>query len=90
MVGTYDFLSSLFYTFLFIKLIRYADSQPAGKCDVDVFFLLDEFANIGTIPEFNKKISTARSRRNRYMANNTKYCSIRKQISSKCLARDCR
>lgn len=75
MGGTYDFLSSLFYTFLFIKLIRYADSQPAGKCDVDVFFLLDEFANIGTIPEFNKKISTARSRRNRYMAYSPKHCS---------------
>ena len=60
--GTYDFLSSLFYTFLFIKLIRYADSQPNGRCDVDVFMLLDEFANIGAIPEFNKKISTARSR----------------------------
>ena len=60
--GTYDFLSSLFYTFLFIKLIRYADSRPSGKCDVDVFLLLDEFANIGSIPDFNKKISTARSR----------------------------
>ena len=60
--GTYDFLSSLFYTFLFIKLIRYADSKPSGKCDVDVYMLLDEFSNIGAIPEFNKKISTARSR----------------------------
>ncbi len=60
--GTYDFLSSLFYTFLFIKLIRYADSKPDGKCDIDVYMLLDEFSNIGAIPEFNKKISTARSR----------------------------
>lgn len=60
--GTYDFLSSLLYTFLFIKLVRYADSTNSGKCDVDVFFLLDEFANIGTIPDFEKKISTARSR----------------------------
>ena len=60
--GTYDFLSSLFYTFLFIKLVRYADNQPSGKCDVEVFMLLDEFANIGAIPDFQKKISTARSR----------------------------
>lgn len=60
--GTYDFLSSLFYTFLFIKLVRYADSKSNGKCDVPVFMLLDEFCNIGTIPEFNKKISTSRSR----------------------------
>lgn len=60
--GTYDFLSSLFYTFLFIKLVRYADSRPNGKCDIDVFLLLDEFANIGAIPDFEKKISTTRSR----------------------------
>ncbi|MDO5555233.1 MAG: type IV secretory system conjugative DNA transfer family protein [Clostridia bacterium] len=59
---TYDFLSSLFYTFLFIKLIRYADSTPKGICNIEVFFLLDEFANIGAIPDFNKKISTCRSR----------------------------
>ena len=46
MNGAYDFLSSLFYTFLFIKLVRYADSRPNGKCDVDVFCSLEEFANI--------------------------------------------
>lgn len=57
-----DFLASLFFTFLFIKLVRYADSKPNGKCDVDVFCFLDEFANIGQIPDFNKKISTVRSR----------------------------
>lgn len=57
-----DFLVSLFFTFLFIKLVRYADSMPNGKCENRVFFWLDEFANIGTIPDFNKKISTVRSR----------------------------
>ena len=57
-----DFLASLFYTFLFIKLVRYADSKETGKCDVDVFCFLDEFSNIGQIPDFNKKISTVRSR----------------------------
>lgn len=62
MDSSYDFLSSLFYTFLFIKLVRYADSKPNGKCDVDVFCFLDEFANIGQIPDFNRKISTVRSR----------------------------
>ena len=62
MNGAYDFLSSLFYTFLFIKLVRYADSRINGRCDVDVFCFLDEFANIGQIPEFNKRISTVRSR----------------------------
>ena len=41
-----DFLVSLFFTFLFIKLVRYADSQENGKCENEVFFFLDEFANI--------------------------------------------
>ena len=41
-----DFLASLFFTFLFIKLVRYADSQPSGKCENEVFCFLDEFANI--------------------------------------------
>ncbi len=57
-----DFLASLFFTFLFIKLVRYADSQPTGKCENEVYCFLDEFANIGQIPDFNRKISTVRSR----------------------------
>ena len=48
MDSTYDFISSLFYTFLFIKLIRYADSRNDGKCENEVFCFLDEFANIRT------------------------------------------
>lgn len=62
MDSSYDFIASLFYTFLFIKLVRYADSTPTGKCENEVFFFLDEFANLGQIPDFNKKISTVRSR----------------------------
>lgn len=62
MDSSFDFIASLFYTFLFIKLIRYADSRPDGKCENEVFFWLDEFANMGQIPDFNKKISTVRSR----------------------------
>jgi type IV secretion system protein VirD4 len=62
MDSSFDFIASLFYTFLFIKLVRYADTKPNGKCDVDVYCFLDEFANIGQIPDFNKKISTVRSR----------------------------
>jgi TraG/TraD family. len=33
-----------------------------GHCDPNVYFLLDEFPNIGAIPDFTKKISTMRSR----------------------------
>ena len=62
MDSSYDFIASLFYTFLFIKLVRYADSLPTGKCENEVFFFLDEMANLGQIPDFNKKISTVRSR----------------------------
>lgn len=62
MNSAYDFIGSLFYTFLFNKLVKYADSTPTGKCDNEVYCFLDEFANIGQIPDFNKKISTVRSR----------------------------
>lgn len=64
MTSSYSFIASLFYTFLFIKLIRYADSRPEGKCENEVYFLLDELANLGNdpIPELNMKISTVRSR----------------------------
>lgn len=59
--STLNFLSSLFFSFLFIDLVRYADSN-GGKCDVPVNFILDEFPNIGQIVDFTKKISTVRSR----------------------------
>ena len=61
--STFDFLSSLFFSFLFIKLVRYADKHcVGGKLTVPVTFVCDEFPNIGTIPDFCKKISTVRSR----------------------------
>ena len=59
--STLNFLSSLFFSFLFIDLVRYADLN-GGKCDVNVNFILDEFPNIGQIVDFTKKISTVRSR----------------------------
>ena len=58
---TFDFLAGLFFSFLFIKIIEYAD-KTGQKCNPEVFFLLDEFSNIGQIPDFKKKISTMRSR----------------------------
>lgn len=61
--STLDFLSSLFFSFLFIRLVRYADVKGTnGACDVPVNFILDEFPNIGSIPDFTKKLSTIRSR----------------------------
>lgn len=46
MNSSFDFIASLFYTFLFIKLVRYADSRPDGRCENEVYCFLDEFANI--------------------------------------------
>lgn len=60
--NTMNFLSALFFNFLFISLVRYADSTPNGMCQVPVNFILDEFVNIGQIPDFTKKLSTVRSR----------------------------
>lgn len=60
--GALDFLSSLFFSFLFIKLVRYADGRPNGQCKVPVNIVLDEFNNVGTIPDFARRLSTVRSR----------------------------
>ena len=50
-----DFLVSLFFTFLFIKLVKYADSRENGKCENEVYFFLDEFANIRRNTRFQQK-----------------------------------
>ena len=47
--ATMAFLSSLFFSFLFIRLTRFADSRPDGRCDVPVNLILDEFNNVGRI-----------------------------------------
>ncbi len=61
--STFDFLSSLFFSFLFIKLIRYADGYcEGGVLNPKVKFILDEFPNCCLIPDFTKKCSTIRSR----------------------------
>lgn len=43
------FLSSLFFSFLFIQLTRYADSRTERRCEVPVNLILDEFNNVGRI-----------------------------------------
>lgn len=62
MHSTYNFIGAVFFSFLFLDLVEYADNTPERKCKVPVNFLLDEFANIGSIPEFDKKLATIRSR----------------------------
>ncbi len=61
--STFSFLSSLFFSFLFIRLIHYADNYcEGGVLNPKVKFILDEFTNCCLIPDFAKKISTTRSR----------------------------
>ena len=61
--GAFNFLASLFFTFLFVRLVSLADSDKEKKrLKIPVRALLDEFANIVVIPEFEKKIATVRSR----------------------------
>ena len=58
----YDFLLTIFFSQMIQQLYDYAD-QNGGALKTQTFFILDEFANIGKIPDFDKKISTSRSRK---------------------------
>ena len=58
----YDFLLTIFFSQMIQQLYNFADLN-GGKLKTPVFFILDEFANIGRIPDFDKKISTSRSRK---------------------------
>jgi len=61
--STFDFLSSLFLSFLFIRLVRYADkSCEDGRLPVPVHILGEELPNVGVIPDLSRKISVIRSR----------------------------
>ena len=60
--ATFNFLVSIMYSQLFDILCVKADDQYHGRLPIHVRFLLDEFANIGQIPQFEKKIATIRSR----------------------------
>ena len=58
----YDFLLTIFFSQMIQQLYNYADDN-GGKLKVPTYFILDEFANIGKVPDFDKKISTSRSRK---------------------------
>lgn len=60
--STFNFIVSIMYTQLFNLLCTIADTEHRGKLPVHVRCLLDEFANIGKIPQFEKLIATIRSR----------------------------
>ena len=60
--AAYDFLLTIFFSQMIQQLYNYADDN-GGALKVPTYFILDEFANIGKIPDFDKKISTSRSRK---------------------------
>ena len=59
---TFNFIVAMMYTQLFNLLCDKADDVYGGRLPVHVRFLLDEMANIGQIPKFEKLIATIRSR----------------------------
>lgn len=59
---TFNFVVAMMYTQLFNLLADKADDVYNGRLPIHVRFLLDEFANIGQIPKFEKLIATIRSR----------------------------
>lgn len=60
--ATFNFLVAIMYSQLFNLLCTKADNSDGGKLKYHVRCLLDEFANIGEIPQFEKLIATIRSR----------------------------
>ena len=59
---TFNFVVSILYTQLFNLLCDKADDEHGGRLPYHVRLLLDEFANIGQIPKFDKLIATIRNR----------------------------
>lgn len=59
---TFNFIVAIMYTQLFNLLCDKADDEHNGRLPYHVRLLLDEFANIGQIPKFDKLIATIRSR----------------------------
>lgn len=59
---TFNFIVAIMYSQMFNMLCTIADEKYKGEFPTHVRFMLDEFANIGQIPNFEKLISTIRSR----------------------------
>ncbi|MFR2768831.1 MAG: VirD4-like conjugal transfer protein, CD1115 family [Thomasclavelia sp.] len=57
-----NFIPAIMYQQLFDILYAQADSTSSGRLPIHTRFILDEFANIGQIPDFEVKIATMRSR----------------------------
>ena len=67
--SSFDFLAVLFYAMSFVKQVEAIDKERSKKSaglpyreTIPINYLMDEFSNLGQIPNFPKKISTVRSR----------------------------
>jgi type IV secretion system protein VirD4 len=57
-----EFLSSLYFSFLFINLTRYADGTPERRCEIPVNIIFEELNNVGRLDSYPRRLSVARSR----------------------------
>lgn len=57
-----EFLSSLYFSFLFIRLTRYADATREKRCKIPVNIIFEEFNNVGRLDSYPRRLSVARSR----------------------------
>lgn len=57
---TYRVIANLFYSQLFNELMRVAEAQPTGRLKYLVSLEIDEFANIGEIPDFSETLAVIR------------------------------
>lgn len=60
--STFSFLASILYQLLFDELYLIADEREEQCLPIHTRFILDEFANVSKIPDFERKIATMRSR----------------------------
>lgn len=60
--STFNFIAAILYSQMLNILCSIADTTYGGSLPRHVRFMLDEFANVGVIPEFDKTIATIRSR----------------------------
>lgn len=58
----FSFIASIFYELFFERNMYLADHNPSGRLEVPVQCFMDEFANIGKLPSFERKIAVIRSR----------------------------
>lgn len=77
---SFNFIVSMLYTQIFQQLFYIADHRYRGVLPIPVHFLMDEFANVSLPDDFEKVLSTMRSRRNISKYNYTKFSTIKGNI----------